>query len=93
LKRDSNSIAGRCSDWAASEDRSEKLAAGSGPIACGVCDAIVNLVGRIEAETAPRAGVEFLGDSEAPVLTELIKRSAAGQVLAKQAVGVLKRRR
>ena len=49
LKCDTNINRDCFSDWAASEDRSEKLAAGSGPIACGGVDAIVNLVGCIEA--------------------------------------------
>jgi hypothetical protein len=43
----------RCwvSDWAASEDRSEKLAAGSGPIAVELALSIVNLEPTIMAVT------------------------------------------
>jgi hypothetical protein len=40
LNRDMNNIRYWGSDWAASEDRSEKLAAGSGPIAGEVVDAM-----------------------------------------------------
>ena len=63
------------SDWAASEDRSEKLAAGSGPIACGV-DATVDLMRCIESVAFSGAGVQDLLDLGAPGLAKVMKRGA-----------------
>ncbi len=66
----------------------EELAAGGGPAARCVGDAVVDFVGRAEAEAAARAVVELGGESGALALGECGEVGALGQVLAEEPIGV-----
>src|SRR5471032_2808054 len=67
----------------------EELAAGSGPAAVEPGDAVIDFVGSEETMTTSRAVIELGGKSAALTLGERGQTGAFGQVLAKQAVGVL----
>src|SRR6266508_1811060 len=67
----------------------EELAAGSGPSAGKRGDAMIDLVRSEKAVAAPGAMVERGCEGGALALGERGKRSALGQVLTEQAIGVL----
>lgn len=66
----------------------EELAAGSGPSAGCVGDAVVDFGRSAEAEAAPRTVVELGGDGGALALSERGEVDAFGEVLSKEPIGV-----
>ena len=75
-------------DGALPRTGAEELAAGSGPSAGKRGNAMIDLVRSEEAMTTPGAMVERGGEGGALALGEGGQRSALGQVLAEQAIGV-----
>jgi hypothetical protein len=66
----------------------EELAAGSGPSAGCVGDAVIDFIGRAKAEAKSGAMVELEGEGGALALGERGERGALGQILPEQPVGV-----
>jgi hypothetical protein len=66
----------------------EELAAGSGPAAGCVGDAVVDFGRSAEAEAAPRTVVELGGDGGALALSERAEVGAFAEVLAQEPIGV-----
>ena len=85
----SRHIAFRAADGPLPRTGAEELAAGSGPSAGDIGDAVIDFGRSAEAEAAPGSVVELGGDGGALTLRERGEVGAFGQVLPEKPIGVL----
>ena len=79
----------RAADGPLPRTGAEELAAGSGPAAVELGEAVINFVGCEDTVPASGTVIELGGKSAALTLGQLGQIRAFGQVLAKEAIGVL----